>query len=111
MTKSNGPLFGPLFIKPTRPMLAFWAALALLNLLAAIIIAENSQRALDLESIMRWGHAWLVDGLNIYQPAESIADYPPNAIVLLSVWTMRWTTGAPAIRSGSAEVFGAALVR
>lgn len=84
MTKPHGPLFGPLFIKPTRPVLAVWAALALLNLLAAVVIAEDPRRADDLESMMRWGHAWLVDGLNVYQPAESITDYPPNAIVLLS---------------------------
>jgi hypothetical protein len=83
VTKSHGA-FGPLFIKPTKQMLAFWAALALLNLLAAIVIAGDPPRAYDLESIMRWGHAWLVDGLNVYQSAESVTDYPPNAIVLLS---------------------------
>jgi glycosyl transferase family 87 len=80
VTKSHGPLF----IKPTRPLLVFWAALAFLNLLAAVVLAEDPERAYDLDSMMRWGHAWLVDGLNVYQPTESVTDYPPNAIVLLS---------------------------
>jgi glycosyl transferase family 87 len=65
-------------------MLAFWATLALLNLAAAIVAAEDPQRAYDLETMMGWGRAWLVDGLNVHRLADSIADYPPNAIVLLS---------------------------
>jgi hypothetical protein len=76
--------YGPLFVKPTTSLLVFWAVLALLNVVAAVVLAGDPQRAYDLESIRQWGRAWLVDGLNVFQPADSIADYPPNAIVLLS---------------------------
>ena len=92
MTTSHGPLF----VKPARSLLVFWAALALLNLAAAIVVAEDPQRASDLGSLTRWGHAWLVDGLNVYQPADSATDYPPNAIVLLSPLSLLpWSVAVP----------------
>jgi hypothetical protein len=78
---------GPLFTKPRRIVILFWAAAAILNVAAGIAIATLPERASDLETIMRWGGGWLADGANVYQPsdpADSGSDYPPHAIVLLA---------------------------
>jgi hypothetical protein len=75
---------GPLFTKHGTAALAIWTVFAVLNLAAAVVIVEDPQRALDLDTMMRWGHAWLVDGLNVYGQPSSVTDYPPNAIVVLS---------------------------
>ena len=45
----------------------FWAALAALNLAAGIVISSQTHRMSDLENMMRWGHAWLVEGRNVYE--------------------------------------------
>jgi hypothetical protein len=76
---------GPLFTKPRRPVLALWAALAALNLGAGIVVSTQPIRLFDLDSMMRWGRLWLVEGKNLYLPlGGDFVDYPPNAIVLLS---------------------------
>jgi hypothetical protein len=75
---------GPLFTKPRRRFIRLWAALALLNLAAGIVLALQPERWTDLDSIMRWGHDWLVDGTNVYTEAGTFVDYPPQAVVLLS---------------------------
>jgi hypothetical protein len=75
---------GPLFSNPARRDLIIWALLAFVNLAAGIVIASHDGRANDLESVMRWAKAWLIDGANVYQPLDSTTDYPPHAIVLLS---------------------------
>jgi glycosyl transferase family 87 len=75
---------GPLFTKPGQGVLVLWAALAMLNLAAGVVIASHESRASDLVTVMRWGHAWLMDRSNIYASIDSVTDYPPNAIVLLS---------------------------
>ena len=76
---------GPLFTKPSRGVLIFWAALATLNLAAGVVVSSQTNRLWDLETIMRWGRYWLVDGANIYGRGEwGLVDYPPNAMVLLS---------------------------
>lgn len=63
----------------------FWGALAVLNLAAGVVVSLKEHRLYDLESMMRWGHYWLVDGTNIYEPGVwGTPDYPPNAIVMLS---------------------------
>ena len=63
----------------------FWAALAMINLAAGIVISSQPHRLYDLESIMRWGQYWLADGTNVYEPGRwGAVDYPPNAVVLLS---------------------------
>ncbi len=64
--------------------LMIWAVLAILNLAAGTVIASHDGRASDLESVMRWVKAWLIDGANVYQPLDSTTDYPPHAMVLLS---------------------------
>src|SRR5688500_18728981 len=62
-----------------------WGALALLNLAAGVVISSQPHRLSDLESVMRWGHYWLVESTNVYEPGRwGSVDYPPNAIVLLS---------------------------
>lgn len=62
-----------------------WGALALLNLAAGVVISSQTHRLYDLESVMRWGHYWLVEATNVYEPGPwGSVDYPPNAIVLLS---------------------------
>jgi hypothetical protein len=75
---------GPLFSHPARRELIIWALLAFVNLAAGTVIASHDGRANDLEAVMRWEKAWLIDGANVYQPIGSNTDYPPNAIVLLS---------------------------
>ena len=62
----------------------FWAALALLNITAGIVISTHPHRITDLESMMRWGGNWLLDGDAMYGVADVHVDYPPNAIVVLS---------------------------
>ena len=76
---------GPLFTNPSRRTLLFWGVLALLNLGAGVVISSQTHRLYDLESMMRWGHYWLVEGRNVYEPGRwGAVDYPPNAVVLLS---------------------------
>jgi hypothetical protein len=62
----------------------FWAALAMLNLTAGMIVSSQTHRMFDLESIMRWGHAWLIEGRNVYEIAGWAVAYPPNGVVALS---------------------------
>lgn len=63
----------------------FWGALALLNLGAGAVVSSLPHRLADLETMMRWGRYWLVEGVNIYDSGPwGLVDYPPNAIVLLS---------------------------
>jgi hypothetical protein len=79
------PVPGPLYSKPSRRVLMFWAALATLNLAAGVIVSSQPHRLSDLESMTRWGRYWLAEGTNVYDPGRSGAvDYPPNAVVLLS---------------------------
>lgn len=63
----------------------FWGALAVLNLAAGVAVSSQPHRLSDLETMMRWGRYWLVEGANVYDygPWGSV-DYPPNAIVLLA---------------------------
>ena len=63
----------------------FWGALAVLNLAAGVVVSSQADRLYDLESMMRWGRYWLVEGKNVYEPGLwGSVDYPPNAVVLLS---------------------------
>jgi hypothetical protein len=79
------PVPGPLFTKPSRRLLMFWAGLAMLNLAAGVVVSSQAHRLYDLESMMRWGRYWLVEGTNVYEPGRwGAVDYPPNAIALLS---------------------------
>ena len=48
----------------------------------------------DLASVMRWGRDWLVRHSNVYQSPDSVTDYPPHAIVLLSSLGLLPTTAA-----------------
>lgn len=75
---------GPLFTKPRRSVLLFWAALAMLNLAAGVVVSTQPRRLYDLESIMRWGAGWLGGRGNIYDLTDTFVDYPPNAMVMLS---------------------------
>ena len=63
----------------------FWGTLATLNVAAGVVVSSQTHRLYDLETIMRWGRYWLVEGVNVYEPGVwGTVDYPPNAIVLLS---------------------------
>jgi hypothetical protein len=76
---------GPLFTKPSRRLLMFWGTLALLNIGAGAVVSSQTYRLDNLGSMMRWGHRWLVEGTNVYEPGRwGTVDYPPNAVVLLS---------------------------
>ena len=62
-----------------------WGTLAALNLAAGVVVSSQAHRLYDLESMMRWGRYWLVDGANVYEfGLWGSVDYPPNAVVLLS---------------------------
>jgi hypothetical protein len=62
-----------------------WGVLALLNLAAGVVVSSQTHRLYDLDTMMRWGHYWLLEGTNVYEPGGwGAVDYPPNAIVLLS---------------------------
>ena len=75
---------GPLFTNPSRRVLMFWAALAALNLAAGVFISSQTHRMSDLENMMRWGRAWLVEGRNVYEIDQWLVAYPPNGVVALS---------------------------
>jgi hypothetical protein len=65
--------------------LAAWALMAAINLSAGIVISSRPERQSDLESVRRWGHAWLVSGWNVYAtPEVGLPAYPPHAVVALS---------------------------
>lgn len=75
---------GPLFSKPSRRALVFWASLAALNLTAGVVVSLQPQRLSDLETIQMWSRRWLADRANIYLELDWAVDYPPNAIVVLA---------------------------
>ena len=59
--------------------------MAAINLTAGVVITTWPERQTDLDSVRRWGHAWLVSGWNVYAtPEVGLPDYPPHAIVALS---------------------------
>lgn len=68
----------------TRSAVALWALLALLNLSAGVVVSTWPERRSDLATVQRWGHSWLVDGVDVYQVHDDYPDYPPHAIVALS---------------------------
>jgi hypothetical protein len=61
-----------------------WTVVAMLNLSAGVALSLSPHRLTDLESMMRWTRQWLA-GINVYDVANSYVDYPPNAIVVLSL--------------------------
>ena len=66
-------------------VLAAWALIAVINLSAGVVISSWPERQTDLDSVRRWGHAWLVSGSNVYATPElGLPDYPPHAVVTLS---------------------------
>jgi hypothetical protein len=79
-----------------RFWLAGWTLMAVLNLAAGVVISSWPERQNDLETIHRWGRAWLVNGSNVYRLDEELADYPPHAIVALSpLGMLPATVGVP----------------
>lgn len=71
--------------KPRRAVVVAWALMAVLNLSAGLVIASRPERQSDLDNMRRWGHQWLIEGLNVYVPGgDRTATYPPHAIVALS---------------------------
>ena len=75
---------GPLFSRPSRRALMFWAALAILNIGAGTVISTHPHRITDLETVMRWGRSCLVTGDPLYNSADSLVNNLPYGIVLLS---------------------------
>jgi hypothetical protein len=61
-----------------------WALVAAVNLALGLALAANPDRQSDLETVRRWTHAWLFDGVDLYAPLTSGTDYPPHAILFLS---------------------------
>lgn len=59
------------------------AAAAAVNVLAGLFWATSWERIGDFTQVMAWSGAWL-RGANPYAAADSLTDYPPNALVLLA---------------------------
>jgi hypothetical protein len=70
--------------EPRRGVLVAWVVMAVVNLSAGVVIASWPERQTDLETMRRWGRAWLVAGSNVYAVENEAVDYAPNAIVALS---------------------------
>jgi hypothetical protein len=81
---TSGSAIGPLFTRPGRRVLMFWAVLAVVNIGAGVFISTQPHRITDLETMMRWGRSWLMSGDPLYGSPGALVDYPPYAIVLLS---------------------------
>lgn len=64
--------------------LALVAIYAAANLVLAVALTAQPQRSADLQLIYDWCSRWLRLGENLYATTSSSADYPPNAIVMLS---------------------------
>jgi hypothetical protein len=71
-------------MSPRRAVLLLWSVLALVNLSAGLVLAGRPDRASDLESMHRWGRAWLVEGRNLYDDEDELPDYPPHGLVALA---------------------------
>jgi hypothetical protein len=73
-----------------QPRAARWGlvlliAAAAINLGVGVALAlGDPDRASDLRVMYDWCRAWLIDGRSLYIGPDAAADYPPNAIVLLS---------------------------
>lgn len=82
------------------------AVAACVNVAAGMALAlRDPRRASDLWVMYDWCRAWLIDGRSLYTGPDAAADYPPNAIVMLSPlalvpprWLIAlWTAGAVAL--------------
>ena len=61
------------------------AVAAIVNLAAGATLAlRDPARASDLWTIYEWCGRWLGGGEGLYTAADTVTDYPPNAIVMLS---------------------------
>jgi hypothetical protein len=69
---------------PISAMLLVWGVLALANLSAGLVLASRPERASDLDTMHRWGKAWLVDGRTLYGDEDEFPDYPPHGLVALA---------------------------
>jgi hypothetical protein len=69
---------------PRRGVLVAWLLMAIVNLSLGLAIASWPERQTDMETVRRWGEAWLIAGSNVYAMEDEAVDYPPNAIVALS---------------------------
>lgn len=85
---------------------ALLAAAACVNVGAGVTLAlRDPRRASDLWVMYDWCRAWLISGQSLYTGPDASADYPPNAIAMLSPlalvpprWLVPlWITGAVAL--------------
>jgi glycosyl transferase family 87 len=81
--KSASPIFPRVFVTRYRTVLGIWAALALLNLSAGLVIASWPDRQSDLALVRSWTSDWLLHGSDLYSTAGA-PDYPPHALVTFS---------------------------
>ena len=70
-----------------RPMLAALTLLALVNLAIGVAIAFHADRVVDFTQVVAWSAEWLRGG-NPYAVPDSIADYPPPALVFFAPLAM-----------------------
>ena len=64
--------------------LSLVAIYASANLVLAVALAAQPQRAVDLQLVHDWSSRWLRLAEDLYASTASQADYPPNAIVMFS---------------------------
>lgn len=71
-------------LRVLRPMIGqALFGLALINVLMGLLTALAWERVGDFMQVMEWSGDWLRGG-NPYAAADSLTDYPPNALVLLA---------------------------
>ena len=92
--------------RAARVGLVLLAVAACVNVAAGVTLAlRDPRRASDLWVMYDWCRAWLISGRSLYTGPDASADYPPNAIVMLSPlalvpqrWLVPlWTAGAVAL--------------
>jgi hypothetical protein len=92
--------------RAARAGIALLAIAACVNLAAGVVLAlRDPRRASDLWVMYEWCRDWLLHAQSLYTGPEAYADYPPNAIVMLSPiafvperWLVAaWTAGAVAL--------------
>lgn len=91
---------GLLPAKPHAGLIAAWALMACLNLSAGVVIASWPERQTDLDTIRRWGNAWLLQGSNLYATDVDAPNYPPHAVIALSPLSMLPTEWAVPVWAG-----------
>jgi hypothetical protein len=74
-----------------------WAGLAALSLAFGLQQAMHPEHSENLRMMHGWVVEWLGRGANVYADFKTQADYPPHAMVFLSLFRLVDTAWLPAI--------------